>query len=166
MDKVTEKKYWQEAYRRFQLIKWEAPVTKEQVEIFHATLPDRYENEEVENWLQRTLKPRKSRFIWFTPIMSRAAADDSLPDTLETIDERLKFEFFQKEGKILVKAEIGGVDLDELANAKIGIAAQESPEDIVIEIQLNHYGKGEEYIKDTPEIRRVLWNPVAGQLCD
>ncbi len=58
MDKETEKKYWQAARRRLQMIDWDLPAFEKEVAEEYAKLPKREENEDEWNWLMRVLPQR------------------------------------------------------------------------------------------------------------
>ncbi len=132
MDKATEKKYWQAALNRLEMIDWDEPSRKERVEKIRATLPERKENESECAWLLRVrpnLKPgdssenpsglkdltglssaprgKTAKIIQFTPfthIECLAAATEKypLPDGVSMTDDE-SLEFrFEKQDESVV----------------------------------------------------------------
>jgi hypothetical protein len=168
MNQETEQKYWQEAYRRFQLIDWQPPISKTEVDALHATLPSRQADENITDWLNRVLKPKT--FTPFTQIIRRAASSSveqyALPDVafLVTEDESLRFYIFQQADNIVIKVKALGLAIDKLAHGRLGLAAKHTPNQVVAEIVLDEEGDGIIEVEDTPEMRQLLRHFVIGQL--
>jgi hypothetical protein len=165
MDKEIEKKYWQEALRRFRLVDWQPPVSKTDVDKLHAALPPRQADETIYDWLQRVLK---TKFTPFTQIIRRAASSSleqyPLPDVdyLLTEDDSLRFKIYPEAGQIVIKVEALGMAIDELANAVLGLADKEQPQQLIAVIELNADGDGEIRLADNLENRKALANPLIG----
>lgn len=168
MNQETEKKYWHEAYRRFQLIDWEPPISKAEVDALHAALSPRQADENITEWLNRVLKPQT--FTPFTQIIRRAASSSleqyALPDVdfLVTEDESLRFYIFQQANNIVIKVEALGLAIDKLAHGSLGLAAKDTPNQVVAVIVLDEEGDGMIEVEDTPEMRQLLRHFVIGQL--
>jgi hypothetical protein len=172
MAQETDKKYWQEAYCRFQLIDWELPVSKEEVDELHATLPKRPADESITTWLERILEPKPFSFTPFTQIIRRAASSSleqyPLPDvdSLLTEDDSLCFKIYSQNRKIFIKVKALGIAIDDLANCILGIADHAQPEYVIAVIPLDSMGSGEICLDDTLETRRALLNPLIGRIND
>lgn len=167
MDQETEKKYWREAYRRFQLIDWEPPVSQAVVEELRAALPPIQANEEVEAWLKRVLK---TKFTPFTEIFHRAAASGTeefpLPDAkdIQTQDNNLRLNFFSEAGQIVIKIEATGNASDQLKNWTLGLVDKNQPDRVIAVVELDDDGDGEAKLDNNLENRKALWDLLIGRL--
>jgi hypothetical protein len=149
----------------FRLVDWQPPVSKTDVDELHAALPPRQADEAIESWLQRVLK---TKFTPFTQIIRRAASSSleqyPLPDVdyLLTEDDSLRFKIYPEAGQIVIKVEALGGAIDELANAVLGLADKEQPQQVIAVIELDANGDGEIRLADTLANRKALANPLIG----
>jgi hypothetical protein len=170
---LTTQQCWQEAHRRLLLLEAEHFMFETKVEEFLATLPLRLPDESYSDWLKRGQKLAKVipfskiNFRYITEVQ-RLAADsretkDALPEKALTSNNK-QFRLMVEElveNKLRLTIEALGLASSKYAQRLIGIAAENSKDDLICLIYLDEDGEGvDESLENTPAIRQALLRPV------
>lgn len=171
---------WQLARQRLATKRLKPRISSDLVTQFRDHLPDRKDNESLGDWLRRASHPSQSsatvtqlipKTAQNTELLSsfmRLAADSQtdnniipLPETaLESTDGQFRISVFQQDSMLEITIQTLGPAVDRFGGCRIGLASAEQPGHELAECSLDQDGDGTCLIKDSPDIRRVLLNPV------
>ncbi|MCK4494097.1 MAG: hypothetical protein KAU26_08585 [Methylococcales bacterium] len=170
---LTTQQVWQEAYQRLMLVDKERPVSEETVDNFLASLPKRLLDESFLNWIKRGQKLNKIlsfptlKFRYLTDVQ-RLAADtrktqDALPEkSLLSCNKQFRLTFqILANNKLCLKVEALNLASSRYAYRFIGIAGNNSKDDLITMIRLNEDGEGmDESLENSSIVRQALLRPV------
>ena len=170
---LTTKQIWQEAYSRLMLVDKERPVSEETVDNFLTELPKRLTDESFMNWIKRGQKLNKIlpfpniKFRYLTDIQ-RLAADtrsttDALPEkSLLSCNKQFRLTIQPlNDNKLRLKIEALNLASSRYAHRVIGIAANNTKDDLITLIRLDEDGEGvDETLENSEIVRLALLRPV------
>ncbi|MCK5898923.1 MAG: hypothetical protein KAG06_07630 [Methylococcales bacterium] len=170
---LTTQQVWQEAYQRLMLVDKERPVSEETVDNFLAGLPKRLFDESLLSWIKRGQKLNKIlsfptlKFRYLTDIQ-RLAADtretqDALPEkSLLSGNKQFRLTLqVLADNKLRLKIEALNLASSRYAHRLIGIAANNSKDDLITVIRLDEDGEGiDDTLENSPIVRQALLRPV------
>lgn len=174
---ISTQTLWQEAYRRLLLVESEFFASETIVNQVLDALPLRLPAESYRDWFNRgqrigrVIAFPKINFRPLTYVQRLAASSDSV-DALQakpllSSDQRFRFTVEQiAPHQLRVKLEALGLASSRYAGCLMGIAGENSKDELLSLIRLDEDGEGSEDLDNTLALRLALRTPVIGLVSD
>ena len=151
------------AQQRLNQFDWELPVSAEEIDALHASLPRRWADEATPDWLRRVLiKPSNAIPEYYAvSYITRRAAADGKPSkkeiTLESDDSMFRLTIELLADHFHVKAEALGMAIEEFVDRQLEITCNALNGAYKIVIQLDAtMAEGEIDVEDNADSRLLL----------
>ena len=158
------------AQQRLNQFDWELPVSAEEIDALHASLPKRWADEAIPDWLRRVLiKPSNAIYeliampqkYYAVSYITRRAAADGKPSkkeiTLESDDSMFRLTIELLADHFHVKAEALGMAIEEFVDRQLEITCNALNGAYKIVIQLDAtMAEGEIDVEDNADSRLLL----------